>query len=162
ILDLVVADFGANAVSVLIGAGNGTFTPSVAVPSGGGPLFVVSGDFNGDGRADIVTANRSANTVSLFLQTATSPITVTAGAVSFRDVALGATVNRAFTVRNTGVGTLSGTAMTAAPFSVVGGAAFMLAPNATQTVTVRFNPAAVSIASGEVTFTLGTARAVRI
>jgi hypothetical protein len=45
-------------VSVLLGKGNGTFRSPVVYPSGGnGPFSLDVGDFNGDGKLDLVIAN---------------------------------------------------------------------------------------------------------
>jgi hypothetical protein len=41
-----------------------SFSPAVVYPVGAGPRAVVTGDFNGDGRLDLVTANPSSNTVN--------------------------------------------------------------------------------------------------
>jgi large repetitive protein len=68
--DLVVADFGASSpsvVSVLLGRGDGTFLPAVAVPVGDYPYPITIGDFNGDGHLDIVTGNDGSNDLSLLL-----------------------------------------------------------------------------------------------
>ena len=63
--DLATANGGANTVSVLLGngtgsAGDGTFTPAASPATGGNPYSVAVGDFNADGRQDLVTANNSA------------------------------------------------------------------------------------------------------
>jgi FG-GAP-like repeat/FG-GAP repeat len=44
-----------------------SFSPAVIYPVGAGPRAVVTGDFNGDGLLDLVTANQSSNTVSVLL-----------------------------------------------------------------------------------------------
>jgi hypothetical protein len=44
-------------VSLLRGNGDGTFAPAVSYPVGYYPFSVAVGDFNGDGREDLVTAN---------------------------------------------------------------------------------------------------------
>jgi hypothetical protein len=67
--DLVVANCGNcyvvlsnGSVGVLIGNGDGTFQPAVTYGSGGvTPLFVAVADVNGDGKLDLVVANRCGN-----------------------------------------------------------------------------------------------------
>ena len=71
--DLVTANAGADSVSVRLGngsgsVGDGTFTAAAASPATGSfPFSVAVGDFNGDGRRDLVTANMNAGTVSVLL-----------------------------------------------------------------------------------------------
>ncbi len=66
ILDLVTADNGANAVSIRLGKGDGTFLDNAEFSTGSAPVSVAAGDFNGDGKLDLVTAD-SANEVSILL-----------------------------------------------------------------------------------------------
>ena len=63
-LDLAIADSG---VSVLLGNGDGTFGPTVEYAAGGFSTMVAAGDFNRDGKLDLVTSNYSSNTVSILL-----------------------------------------------------------------------------------------------
>ena len=59
-LDLAVCDFGDWNIYVLLGNGDGTFQAarSVYVASGGGfPWYVVTADFNGDGKLDLAVSN---------------------------------------------------------------------------------------------------------
>ena len=70
--DLVVAKgnsqtFYVTTISVLLGKGNGTFSPEVTYSVGSGPYAVVIGDFNGDGKPDIATANYASGSVSILL-----------------------------------------------------------------------------------------------
>ncbi|ETX06828.1 MAG: hypothetical protein ETSY2_14765 [Candidatus Entotheonella gemina] len=51
----------------MIGAGNGTFTAGQRVAVGIGPTSIAVADLNGDGHADLVTANRTSNDVSILL-----------------------------------------------------------------------------------------------
>jgi hypothetical protein len=68
--DLVVAnpgiDMSADSVSVLLNNGNGTFGAAQSYTVGGSPTAVALGDFNGDGKLDIVTANAN-STMSVLL-----------------------------------------------------------------------------------------------
>ena len=56
-LDLAVANYSDNTVSVLLGNGDGTFQPQVTYAVGSDPTSIVAGDFNGDGRTDLAVAN---------------------------------------------------------------------------------------------------------
>lgn len=72
-LDLAVAntyvDTGApGTVTVLLGNGNGTFTPTAVSPVVGLlPYSIAVGDFNGDGKADLVTSNAGSDTETVLL-----------------------------------------------------------------------------------------------
>ena len=71
--DLAVSDFHTstgnvgNTVSVLLGNGDGTFQAASSLVVGSGPWDVVSGDFNGDGKADLAVMNNRDDTVSVLL-----------------------------------------------------------------------------------------------
>ena len=73
ILDLAVANLYVDTnqpgtVTVLLGNGDGTFTPTAVSPATGFlPYSVAVGDFNGDGKADLVTANAGSNTATVLL-----------------------------------------------------------------------------------------------
>ena len=55
-------------VTVLIGRGNGTFTPMAVSPVlGSVPESVAVADFNGDGILDLATSNSGSNTISVLL-----------------------------------------------------------------------------------------------
>jgi hypothetical protein len=66
-LDLAVADFDSNEVSVLLGNGDGTFQPARNFATGREPLSVAVGDFNGDGWLDLAVANSGSNDISVLL-----------------------------------------------------------------------------------------------
>jgi hypothetical protein len=66
-LDIITANAGSSAVSVLLGNGNGTFQTAVNYATGTTPVAVAVGDLNGDGKLDIVTANAGSSTVSVLL-----------------------------------------------------------------------------------------------
>jgi hypothetical protein len=72
--DLVVADgnaatgaTGDNAISVLIGSGDGTFSSNFELPVGTNPQSVTSADFNDDSEPDIAAANYGSNNVTVVL-----------------------------------------------------------------------------------------------
>jgi subtilisin family serine protease len=110
------------------------------------------------------SAKLANNMALLWTTVAASPpppaLSVTPVSLGFGNVAVGATSNLTFTVTNTGGGTLTGTATTAASgFCVVvsgscsgSGASFSLAAGASQSVTVRFSPASSVTYSGNVSF----------
>jgi len=52
-------------VSILLGKGDRTFAPASSYQVGAGPVALVVADFNGDGRADLATANRYGNSISI-------------------------------------------------------------------------------------------------
>jgi len=65
----VVNDNGnnVNAVSILLGNGDGSFRPPPTYQTGLGPFGVVVADFNGDGIADLVVTNSDSDNVGIFL-----------------------------------------------------------------------------------------------
>jgi hypothetical protein len=72
--DLVTANRDANSVSVLVnttapGAATPTFSPKADLTVGSQPFTVAFGDFNGDGKPDLTSANRNDGTVSVLLNT---------------------------------------------------------------------------------------------
>jgi hypothetical protein len=82
-------------------------------------------------------------------------ISVTPASRDFGSVQVGSYADGTFTVQNTGGGTLSGSASTSAPFSIVSGGTYNLSAGQSQTVTVRFSPTAAQNYNGTVTFTGG-------
>jgi hypothetical protein len=68
-LDLAVANLNDNTLSVLLGNGDGTFQPPQTFASAGmtHPYFVAVGDFNRDGKPDLVVSNHLFATVSVLL-----------------------------------------------------------------------------------------------
>src|SRR5947209_8179747 len=69
-LDLVTANFngagagGNNTVSVQLGTGTGTFGAATNYTVGNHPISVAIADVNGDGKPDLVVANRYGNNIS--------------------------------------------------------------------------------------------------
>jgi hypothetical protein len=83
--DLAVANKSDGTISVLLGDGMGGFSPMNGSPFGGGsaPAGVVTGDFNGDGRAGLATAASGGNNVAILLATPLiSPASLPAGTIN--------------------------------------------------------------------------------
>ena len=55
--DLAISVTTTDSVAVLLGNGDGTFQPAVNYTVGGGPQGIATGDVNGDGFADIISAD---------------------------------------------------------------------------------------------------------
>ena len=81
ILDLAVANAKDNTLSILLGNGDGTFTPASGSPVSVGafPFFLAVADLNGDGLADIAVSNQSDSTVSILLGDGDGTFTQAAG-----------------------------------------------------------------------------------
>src|SRR4029077_2513136 len=110
-----------------------------------GPSAVVTGDFNGDGRADFATANYYGNSASILLQAATASLSVSS--LSFLNQNVGTTsAAQPATITNSGSATLtiSNIAITGTnpgDFSFTSDSLpISLAPAGTTTVQVTFSP----------------------
>ncbi len=69
-IDIAVANatgFSTGSISVLLSLGNGAFTSPRTFAAGSNPSFLVTGDFNLDGKPDLAVANTASNTISIFL-----------------------------------------------------------------------------------------------
>lgn len=65
--DLAVTDQADNAITVLLNAGNQTFTAAPEIPVGAAPVSIVTANFNGVGLPDVATADSGANEVTVVL-----------------------------------------------------------------------------------------------
>jgi VCBS repeat-containing protein len=67
-LDLVGTDQSTNKIFVLLGNGDGTFDTftNVSLPSGASPDSIAIGDFNEDGKLDLVVSNVNTHNLSIF------------------------------------------------------------------------------------------------
>lgn len=65
-LDLAAAT-GNNTISVLLGTGTGTFASKVQYAVPGNPYAIIHGDFNGDGKQDLATADQYSSQASVLL-----------------------------------------------------------------------------------------------
>ncbi len=69
-IDIAVANatgFSVGSISLLLGFGNGGFTSPITFAAGSNPSFLVTGDFNLDGKPDLAVANTASDTISIFL-----------------------------------------------------------------------------------------------
>ncbi|CAF1186071.1 unnamed protein product [Rotaria sordida] len=66
-LDIATALYNGNAVGILLGFGNGSFSPIVVYSTGAGtnPRGISVGDFNNDNRSDIVIPNTGGDSISV-------------------------------------------------------------------------------------------------
>jgi FG-GAP-like repeat len=63
----VTANCGASTVSVFVNSGSGSFRPRIDFWTGPNPYAVAIGDVNGNGKADVVTADASAGLASVLI-----------------------------------------------------------------------------------------------
>jgi len=80
-------------------------------------------------------------------------ISVTPSSEDFGNVNVGSSADRTFSVQNTGDGTLTGSASTSAPFSIVSGSFFSLGAGESRTLVVRFSPTTAGASGGNINFT---------
>ena len=148
--------------ALFVNAAAGNYHLSATSPAidRGQSLSTVTTDFEGQLRPKGAASDVGADEAGV--ATPGPDIEVTPTSLSFGPVSVGSTDDLTVTVRNTGVGTLTGSASTSAPFSVVGTASYSLAANQTATITVRFSPTASGAASRSLTLTGGGGASVSL
>ena len=68
LLDIAVANFRSNSISILLGNGNGTFANYRSYSTGStSPVSIAVGDFNNDTKQDLVVANEKGDNVGVFI-----------------------------------------------------------------------------------------------
>ena len=69
IVDIAVADYTSNRnlLSIFLGIGDGTFQTPTELTVDSGPTDVITADFNGDGKADLATANSISGNITVLL-----------------------------------------------------------------------------------------------
>jgi hypothetical protein len=147
-VDLVVSDAGAYdfdpaGVTVYNGNGNGTFQEGVFYQVGSyeGGQFVAAGDFNGDGKPDLVVVNGVNAIITTLLNTGIVSFSPTTP-LNFGDQSTGTTSNaQTVTLTNTGATELKIKSMKAsAEFAVTSTCGSAVAAGANCTISATFSP----------------------
>ena len=103
-----------------------------------------------------LTIGGVSDTFSVTTQEPTEPIIqVTPGSLTFGYVPVGSTKDLTLTVKNAGVGTLTGSATTETPFIIISGEIYSLEADDSQVVTVQYQPTSSGKHTGIVNFTGG-------
>ena len=154
-LDLAVANVGApgGAASVLLGNGDGTFQPAVSYPAGDEMSFLAVGDFNGDGKPDLVLSDTVRNNLVVLLNTGVVSFSPTTP-LNFHKQTVGTTSTpQTVKLTNTGRTTLTISSMTSkgqfAISSTTCGSS--VAPAANCAISVTFSPQTRGPKSGTIT-----------
>lgn len=66
-LDIVVANFGSNNISMLLNTGGGFFASAINYNVGALPFIIKTSDFNEDGKQDVIVTNYNSNNISILL-----------------------------------------------------------------------------------------------
>ena len=102
---------------------------------------------------------QATHSVSVSFKLSTAPVTLIVSPITttaYGSLIVGKTNILAFTVSNAGTATISGTASVGAPFSIVSGGSYTLAPGQSSTTTIRYAPAAAGNNTATATFTGGS------
>src|SRR6476469_9623161 len=150
--DLAVANSGTNSnnVSVLLGDGTGSFGAASNLAAAANPYSVAVGDFNTDGKTDLVTANNGTNSNNVSVLLNNTPV------VNFGAAAYSGTEGNADTIINIPV-TISSSPVNNLIVPIA------LNPNstATQNSDYTFSPATLTFSAGTNTLTQNVAVTVK-
>jgi hypothetical protein len=159
IIDIAVVNNGGNTVSLVPGNGNGTFNTAGTLTFGTGnePIAIAVGDFNLDGRADLVVSNSEDNTISVLLQVPATTLSTTSLAFGSQNTG-SSSAPQSVVLTNTGSATLSVTSIAVtgsgnSQFIETNNCAGTLSAGSNCTVSVTFVPTVTGTASANLTIT---------
>jgi len=157
VLDLAVSIPGLGSgyppgASVYKGNGDGTFQPAIFYPAGRDPKFIVAGDFNNDGKPDLVTVDDVSDGLVALLNTGAVTFSPTTP-LNFNKQAVGTTsAARNVILANTGLTALTISAMkTTGQFGVTSTCGSSVPAGGNCTISVTFSPKTKGAKSGTVT-----------
>jgi hypothetical protein len=162
ILDLAVGATGANGglVNVLLGSADAGFQKPLGSSVGTGPVNVVAGDFNGDGKLDLATANVDPeDPVTVLLQSTVPTVSLSPTSLTFATQVVGTTsATQQVTLTNTGGAPLqiSGISLTGTnpgDFLERSTCGTSIGPLGTCTISVQFKPLARGTRTAAVSIT---------
>jgi hypothetical protein len=153
-LDLAVTNQN-NLVTILLGNGDGTFTPTASSPATGAlPWAVAVGDFKDDGRLGLAIANASSNNATIMLQLSPAQVAeVFPLSRTFGNQNLGMTsASQSVTLSNSGSATLTiASIMASANFGETNNCGSSIAAGSSCTINVTFAPTAIGTLTGTLT-----------
>jgi hypothetical protein len=139
-------------VSVFNGNGDGTFQPSTFYPAGEQLNYLATGDFNGDGKPDLVLVDLDGEVVITLLNTGVVSFSPTTP-MNFKKQPVGTTsASQTVTLTNTGTTELKIQSMKAsAAFATTSSCGTRVAPGAHCTISATFSPKAKGANQGTIT-----------
>ncbi|MGA7221073.1 MAG: choice-of-anchor D domain-containing protein [Candidatus Sulfotelmatobacter sp.] len=156
IIDIAVTNNESNTVSILPGNGDGTFNAAGALTfsTGNEPIELAVGDFNLDGRPDLVASNSGDNTISVLVQVPT--VTLSSSSLSFGSQNTGsssAPQNVVLTNSGSAILSISSISLTNSQYSETNNCPGILAAGNNCTISVTFSPTASGTVAANLTIT---------
>jgi hypothetical protein len=156
-LDVATSNYGGGSVSVLLGTGSSTagneFLPSVSYDVGKNPTGIASGDFNGDGKADLAVTVGGLPTTpnTLMAVLLNTPVVLSPNTLTFPTKVLGTHTNaHSIALHNMSpnsltISNISVTGTNAADFLQTNNCGSVLSGNTSCTIGVTFKPTGIDV-----------------